>query len=68
MLFRFFMQLPKIKIIQLCVTYSKMAFLNICLRLAQWMKILNSESVQLQLSIRQGLGNIRIINRGTEQY
>ena len=40
----------------MCVAYSKMAFLNIWLREAQWVKILNSESFQLQLSIRQSLG------------
>ena len=40
-----------------------MAFLNIWLRVAQRVKILNLESFQLQLSIRQGLGDIRVTNR-----
>ena len=47
----------------MCVPYSKMAFLNIWLRVAQRVKILNLESFQLQLSIRQGLGDIRVTNR-----
>ena len=40
----------------MCVAYSKIVFLNLWLRTAQWVKILNSESFQLQLSIRQSLG------------
>ena len=32
----------------MCVAYSKIVFLNLWLRTAQWVKILNSESFQLQ--------------------
>ena len=41
-----------------------MAFLNIWLKRAQWVNILDSELFQLQLNFIQGLGDIMVTNRG----